>query len=152
MKTAILVSACLMGRPCRYDGDTRRVDWVAALEKEWTLIPVCPEVEGGLPTPRKRAERRGDQVLNEAGEDVTVPYRCGARLALQRAVTCNCRAAILKAKSPSCGRGTIYDGSFSGTLIPGDCVAAELLTAAGIPFFTEEEREDFLAFFHKSHP
>lgn len=146
MKDTILVSRCLIGTPCRYDGGSRGVDWVAALAEEYTLISVCPEVDGGLPTPRPRAERRGDQVVTEGGKDVTAAYRRGGELAVEQALKSRCKAAILKAKSPSCGKGLIYDGSFSGTLIPGDGVTAALLKEAGIPVFTEEEQEAFFTF------
>ncbi|MBQ2769709.1 MAG: DUF523 domain-containing protein, partial [Clostridia bacterium] len=128
------------------DGDSRKVDWVAALAEEYTLIPVCPEVDGGLPTPRPRAERRGEQVVTEGGADVTAAYRRGGELAVEQALKSRCKGAILKAKSPSCGKGLIYDGSFSGTLIPGDGVTAALLKEAGIPVFTEEEQEAFFTF------
>ena len=150
MKDTILVSSCFMGTPCRYDGDSRKVDWVAALAEEYTLIPVCPEVDGGLSTPRPRAERRGDQVVTEGGKDVTDAYRCGGELAVEQALKSRCKAAIMKAKSPSCGKGLIYDGSFSGTLIPGDGVTAALLKEAGIPVFTEEEQEGFFDFAYRS--
>ena len=137
----ILVSACLLGIACKYSGgDNACPALLQALRQSGhTLIPVCPEVYGGLPTPRPPAERCGDRVLTEAGADVTAQYRRGAEAALQLARLYNCRAAILKANSPSCGHGTIYDGTFSGKKIPGSGVAAELLEQNGIAVYTDED-------------
>lgn len=135
----ILVSACLLGCPCRYDGDSRENPAVLALGKEHTLIPVCPEQLGGLPTPRTPSERIGDKVMMKTGEDVTAAYQKGAETALRLAKLLGADLALLKARSPSCGKGTIYDGSFTGKLIPGNGVTAALLMESGIPVFTEEE-------------
>ena len=137
----ILVSACLLGIACKYSGgDNVCPALLQALRQSGhTLIPVCPEVYGGLPTPRPPAERCGDRVLTEAGADVTAQYRRGAEAALQLARLYNCRAAILKANSPSCGHGTVYDGTFSGKKIPGSGVAAELLEQNGIAVYTDED-------------
>ena len=137
----ILVSACLLGIACKYSGgDNACPALLQALQQSGhTLIPVCPEVYGGLPTPRPPAERCGDRVLTEAGADVTAQYRRGAEAALQLARLYGCRAAILKANSPSCGHGTIYDGTFSGKKIPGSGVAAELLEQNGIAVYTDED-------------
>ena len=135
----ILVSACLLGCHCRYDGDSRENPAVLALAKEHTLIPVCPEQLGGLPTPRTPSERIGDKVMMKTGEDVTAAYQKGAETALRLAKLLGADLALLKARSPSCGKGTIYDGSFTGKLIPGNGVTAALLTESGIPVFTEEE-------------
>lgn len=129
----LLVSACLLGLPCRYDGAAKPAPQVLALMEEYRLIPVCPEQLGGLPTPRPPAECRGCRVINRAGRDVTAEYVRGAESALELARLYGCRGAILKERSPSCGCGYIYDGSFSGTLIPGDGVTARLLKAHGIP-------------------
>lgn len=138
-KPTLLVSACLLGVCCRYDGESKPNPDVIALRDKFTLIPICPEVDGGLPTPRTPSERVGERVLMRDGKDVTSNYRDGALMALDRAKTFSCSAAILKARSPSCGSGLIYDGSFSGNLIPGDGVAAEMLKKAGIDVYTEEE-------------
>ena len=138
-KKAILVSACLLGVCCRYDGESKPCADVTALRDKFTLIPICPEVDGGLPTPRTPSERVGDKVLMRDGRDVTDNYVSGAEAALDRARMFNCDCAILKARSPSCGSGAIYDGSFSGKLIPGDGVCAELLKKNGIEVYTEEE-------------
>ena len=135
----ILVSRCLLGELCRYDGASKPVEEIRKLEKEgYTLIPVCPEAEGGLPTPRPPAEIQKDgRVVNCLGADVTQQYQTGARRALELARIYGCTMAILKEKSPSCGNGQIYDGSFTGTLIPGQGVTAELLTQNGIRVFGE---------------
>ena len=138
-KQAILVSACLLGVCCRYDGASKPNGDVIKLREKYVLIPICPEVDGGLPTPRTPSERVGDKVLMRDGTDVTVNYRKGAEMALERARSFGCTAAILKARSPSCGKGVIYDGSFSGNLTDRDGVAAELLKNNGIEVYTEEE-------------
>ncbi|MBR6514456.1 MAG: DUF523 domain-containing protein [Clostridia bacterium] len=134
----ILISACLLGQKCRYDGkDKNRID-LSVFECH-NLIPVCPEVDGGLPVPRAAAERVGSLIINNEGKDVTAEYTKGAELALHTALENNCKIAILKAKSPSCGKGKIYDGTFSRTLADGNGVTAELLQANGIAVYTEDE-------------
>ncbi len=138
-KQAILVSACLLGVCCRYDGESKPNADVIKLREKYILIPVCPEVDGGLPTPRTPSERVGDSVLMRDGKDVTHNYRAGAEMALERAKDFNCTAAVLKARSPSCGSNAIYDGSFSGRLTARDGVAAELLKKNGIAVYTEDE-------------
>ena len=143
-KQAILVSACLLGVCCRYDGESKPNQNVIKLREKFTLIPICPEVDGGLPTPRTPSEGVGDKVLMRDGKDVTHNFRLGAELALERAKTFSCLAAVLKARSPSCGSDTIYDGSFSGTLTNGDGVAAKLLKKNGIDVYTEDERDKLL--------
>jgi uncharacterized protein YbbK (DUF523 family) len=143
-KQAILVSACLLGVCCRYDGASKPNTDVTALREHFTLIPICPEVDGGLPTPRTPSERIGDKVMMRDGRDVTENYVNGAKAALERARLFSCPAAILKARSPSCGSGKIYDGSFSGNLTDRDGVCAELLKKEGIDVYTEEEIAIFL--------
>ena len=106
------------------------------------LIPVCPEQLGGLPTPRTASERSGDRVINQAGEDVTVQYQKGAEEALKMAKLYGCKRAILKERSPSCGCGIIYDGSFSRQTVPGNGVTAELLLNHGISVFGASVLED----------
>ena len=140
----ILVSACLLGVGCRYDGKSVPSAAVLALMRKHTLIPVCPEILGGLPTPRVPAERQGAKVVNRAGEDVTAAYRRGAEETLRLARLYGAQVAVLKTKSPSCGKRLIYDGGFCGRLVPGTGVTAELLAAAGIAVYTEEETEDAL--------
>ena len=138
-KRTILVSACLLGVCCRYDGESKPNSDVISLRERFVLIPVCPEVDGGLPTPRTPSERVGDRVLMRDGRDVTDNYRAGAEAALERARTFGCTAAVLKARSPSCGSNSTYDGTFSGTLTSRDGVAAELLKKNGIDVYTEDE-------------
>ncbi len=135
----ILVSACLLGTPCRYDGASKRHPLIDALAEKYTLIPVCPEVLGGLPTPRTPSERVGERVLMRDGRDVTEHYRVGAEAALSVAQKEGCTLAVLKSRSPSCGSGEIYDGTFSRRLIPGDGMTAELLKAQGIAVLSEDD-------------
>ena len=143
-KPTVLVSACLLGVCCRYDGESKPNADVIALRDRFVLLPICPEEDGGLPTPRTPSERVGDKVLMRDGRDVTKNYMKGAELALERARTFGCTAAILKARSPSCGKGKIYDGSFSGALTDRDGVTAELLASHGIKVYTEEETDNLL--------
>ena len=138
MKT-YLVSACLLGIPCKYSGGHNLCPGVLALRDRIHMIPVCPEQLGGLPTPRPASERQGDSVVNRQGLDVTAQFRTGAQSALALARLFDCSGAILKSRSPSCGVGTLYDGTFSGTLTPGDGVTAQLLREAGLELYTEEE-------------
>lgn len=138
----ILVSRCLYGdRPVRYDGKTKKENDPRFLQwkEEGRLIPVCPEVDGGLPVPRTDAQRIGDQVLTRDGRDVTGEYCRGAEIALERALQENVLCAVLKEKSPSCGSNRIYDGTFLGELIEGRGIAAQKLQDAGIRVYSEEE-------------
>ena len=136
----LLVSACLLGCACRYDGKSKPVPELEKLRAVGhTLVPVCPEVLGGLPTPRSPAELQpGGRVVNRAGEDVTAAYLEGACRTLELARTEGCTLAVLKANSPSCGSRQIYDGSFSGKLVPGQGVTARLLGESGIRVADEE--------------
>ena len=136
----ILISACLLGLPCRYDGASKPHEKVLALlqDPSLLLIPYCPECFGGLPTPRPPAERCGARVINAEGRDVTDQYQKGAEGALQLCRLYGCKRAILKAKSPSCGCGQIYDGRFSKPLIQGNGTTADLLLAKEIEVITEE--------------
>ena len=133
----LLVSACLLGVACRYDGRSKADAAVTALLARHTLIPVCGEIFGGLPTPRTPAERRGARVVTKDGRDVTEEYVRGAEETLQIAREKNCRRAVLKERSPSCGSGFIYDGTFSKKLIPGDGITVRLLKKAGICVYGE---------------
>ena len=135
----VLVSACLLGVPCRYDGQSKRHPLAQELCRRHRVIPVCGEIFGGLPTPRDPAERQGDKVISCAGKDVTKAYTKGAETALYFAKLNHVDFAVMKAKSPSCGKGLIYDGTFTGNKIPGNGVTVELLNANGIPVFTEDE-------------
>ena len=136
----LLISACLLGEPCRYDGRSKPLPDAVLdrLLREHTLIPVCPEQLGGLPTPRTPSERQGDRVVMRDGTDVTAQYETGARIACALAEQTGAEAALLKARSPSCGSGAIYDGTFTGTLAPGDGVTTALVRTLGIPVYSEE--------------
>lgn len=139
----ILISACLLGARCRYDGGSKPHPLVSALAQRHELVPVCPEQLGGLPTPRPPAERRDGRVVTGSG-DVTEQYRRGAEETWKLCRLLGCEAAVLKERSPSCGRGAIYDGTFSGSLTAGDGVTAELLTVHGIPVYGESRMEELL--------
>lgn len=140
----VLVSACLLGVACRYDGQSKAYPLIDELCRLHQVVPVCPEIMGGLPTPRTPAERCGTQVITKTGGDVTENYRRGARQVLHLAKTLGCTAAVLKERSPSCGSGQIYDGTFSGTLTDGWGVAAQLLRENGIRVVGESQLADFL--------
>lgn len=145
----ILVSACLLGISCRYDGKSKPHPAVLALQGQHQLIPVCGEIFGGLPTPRTPAERVGDRVLTEDGRDVTQEYHRGAEEVLALARRLDCKVALLKERSPSCGTGEIYDGSFTRTLTTGDGVTAELLRASGIAVFGESRLADLAEYLNR---
>ena len=137
----LLISRCLLGAPCRYDGKSKPLaaETLQALRARYDLIPVCPEVLGGLPTPRTPSERQGSRVVMKTGADVTAEYRRGAEAALQAARENHVCAAVLKERSPSCGKGEIYDGTFTGTLKEGNGVTAEMLINAGFAVYGESE-------------
>jgi len=146
MKEKLLISACLLGFCCKYDGGTNSLpaDKLAALRARYDLIPVCPETAGGLPIPRAPSERRDGRVFSCEGNDVTAEYEQGARIARTLAERFSCRKALLKERSPSCGAGEIYDGTFSHSRVPGDGVAAEALRKAGLFLFGESELEKLI--------
>lgn len=135
----VLISACLLGACCRYDGQSKKYDGIGALIDKYNLIPVCPEIMGGLQTPRAPAERVGDKVICDNGCDVTEQYRRGAQEVLKFAKLFSCQLAVLKANSPSCGHRKIYDGTFTRNLIDGMGVTAQLLTENGIRVVDETE-------------
>lgn len=135
----ILVSACLLGIGCRYDGKHKADPKVLALADKYNLIPVCPEIYGGLSTPRIPSERIGDKVMMKDGRDVTENYQRGASEALELCRIFNVKTAILKERSPSCGKGMIYDGNFTSTLTARHGVTAELLISEGIRVIGESE-------------
>ena len=144
----ILVSECLYGgRPVRYDGGEKaETDQVfLKWKEEGRLVPVCPEVFGGLPIPRPEAQRIGDRVMNIEGKDVTEAYQRGAAEALRLAKEHDSAFCILKQGSPACGSRMIHDGTFSGRKIPGQGVAAELLRGAGFTVFGEDQMDEAAA-------
>ena len=149
----ILISACLLGCACRYDGKSKPHPLAQELARQGLAVPVCPEQLGGLPTPREPAEIVGGdgrdvlngraRVMDRQGRDVTAAFVQGAEKALAEMQKCGVTHAVLKGKSPSCGTAVIYDGSFSGTLKPGNGVFAQKLVNEGIPVYTEEDEWPF---------
>lgn len=134
MKEKILISACLLGFDCKYDGGNNRMadTDIEALRERFELIPVCPECCGGLPTPRTPSERLGDRVVSKTGADVSEQFKKRRSAALGLAAALRHKNCHTQGEQPSCGSGTIYDGSFTGTLVPGDGVTAELLKKHGV--------------------
>lgn len=143
-KSPVLVSACLLGVKCRYNAVCGMADGLEELMECAQLIPVCPETLGGLPTPRPPAERVGDRVVNCEGGDVTLPYVEGAQECLKLARLFGARYALMKERSPSCGAGEIYDGTFSHTRVPGDGVASAMLKQAGIAVYGESRVRELI--------
>lgn len=154
MKKPLLISACLLGIPCRYDGKVKTgvfgknaltLDaFLPYLEEKYTLVPYCPEIYGGLPTPRIPSERLGDKVIGRDGRDVTDEYLRGATNGVALCHTLGIEVALTKAKSPACGKGRIYDGTHSGTLTIGNGVLVDALIDAGIAVCNEEEADTLL--------
>lgn len=140
-KPRLLVSACLLGEACRYDAKSNPDMAVLALSEKYELIPACAEVLGGLPTPRIPSEIISNRVINQAGADVTQNYINGEGKVLDIAIKNGCKTAILKSKSPSCGKGQIYDGTFTRTLKGGNGICAELLMKNGITVLNEKETD-----------
>ena len=132
MKERILVSACLLGVNCKYDGTNNYSEEIDEFLKDYEVIPICPEIMGGLPTPRPAAEQLGNKVVTEDGKDVTACFQKGAKECLFLAKKYHVKKALLKLRSPSCGSNEVYDGTFSHTLVPGDGVTTELLKKNGI--------------------
>ncbi|WP_110970281.1 DUF523 domain-containing protein [Pseudomonas huaxiensis] len=149
----VLVSACLLGQPVRYDGRASgHPDVLQAWQREGRVVALCPEVAGGLPTPRPPAEIPGGQggavldgdaqVVNIVGEDVSAAFLAGARLALELVRRHGIRVAVLKSGSPSCGNRLVYDGTFSGSKISGEGVTSALLRREGVLVFSELELDE----------
>ena len=150
-KPPLVISACLLGVACNHEGRGSARAVVDELARHYRLVPVCPEVLGGLPTPRAAAEMvhgtgadvlagAGEaRVVNIEGEDVTAAYRRGAEAAVAIAKAVGAQRAVLKARSPSCGSSAVYDGSFSRRLVPGTGVTAAALRAAGLEVGSEED-------------
>lgn len=148
----VLVSACLLGQPVRYDGrSSGHPDLLQLWQQQGRVVPLCPEVAGGLPTPRPPAEIPGGQggavldgearVVTVQGEDVSAEFLAGARLALELVRRHGIRVAVLKSGSPSCGNRKVYDGTFSGSKIDGEGVTSALLRREGVQVFSELELE-----------
>ena len=144
MKEKVLISACLLGRNCKYNGGNNDTPLVEELKERFDLVPVCPECLGGLPIPRAPSERVGEKVLSKTGADVTAAFQRGAEKTLEIARREGVRRAVLKERSPSCGCGSIYDGTFTGAVVPGNGVAAELLLQHGVTIYGESRLEELL--------
>jgi len=140
----ILVSACLLGIKCRYDGSCVVNENIERLKDTHHLVPVCPEIYGGLKTPREPCEIINNKVITIFGEDVTKNYYAGAEEILKLAKFFDCKYAILKENSPSCGYKQVYDGTFSGKLVNGSGIAATLLSNNGIIILGESQIEELL--------
>lgn len=148
----VVISACLAGIACTHEAQPKTRDWAVRLVAEGRAVPVCPEVAGGLPIPRPASEIQGGdgadviegraRVTDEHGTDVTQQYLRGATTARDAARAAGVRVAILKARSPSCGCGAIYDGSFTKRLTDGDGVTAAMLKREGIDVATDEDVDD----------
>lgn len=136
MKEYVLISACLLGVNCKYNGENNYQEEVEEIIKEYNVIPICPEIYGGLSTPRIPSEIKDNKVINKNNEDVTKYFVKGATETLKLAKMLNVKKAYLKAKSPSCGAGKIYDGTFTNTLTEGYGITAKLLKENGIEIIT----------------
>lgn len=150
----ILISACLFGENVRYDGNNTLLDdpVLESWRAEGRLIPLCPEVAGGLPIPRKPCERdpKSGRILSQDGEDFSEAYQAGAETALELVHQYNIRFALLKERSPSCGVNMIYDGHFSGTKIPGQGLTAHSLNAHGVKTYSEFDLDRLKADFSEA--
>ncbi len=143
----LLISACLLGIPCRYDGRFLPLseEYIKRLAKNFTLIPICPEQLGGLPTPRPPAEIQSDgQIVNKEGQDVSENYVRGAEAALEIAKITAVKLACMKNLSPSCGNSHVYDGSFQRVRVQGKGITVKHFEEAGIKVYNEKEIEFLL--------
>ena len=138
----VLVSSCLLGINSRYDGSEQVDENILEVKDSYCLIPVCPEQLGGLETPRPPCEISEGKVINKDGRDVTLEFKKGAEETLKIAKMFSCEYAILKERSPSCGYGKIYDGTFSSKLIEGNGITADLLSKNGIKVIGESRITD----------
>ena len=135
----ILISACLLGMSCRYNGEGQIIPGTDKLMEKHHLVPICPEIYGGLSTPREPSEIKNGRVISKSGNDLTEYFERGAQEILALAKLYHCKYAILKQRSPSCGYKKIYDGTFSGKIISGKGVLAELLLKNGVIIVDETE-------------
>jgi len=138
-RARVLVSACLLGAEVRHHGGAATVEHpvLRRWREEGRIVGVCPEIAGGLPAPRPPSEIRGMRVVTREGHDVTAVFESGARMAVGVARELGIRVAVLKSRSPSCGIGQIYDGTFSGRLVDGDGITAAALRHEGVQVFDE---------------
>lgn len=139
MSMPVLISACLVGEACRYDGKSKERSELLDRLADKHLIPVCPEVEGGLTIPRPSAEIRGNKVYRENGEEVSSQFLEGANICRDKGLSENTTLAILKSRSPACGCGQVYDGSFTNNVIAGDGIFTQSLKAAGVECISDED-------------
>lgn len=144
MKPKLLLSACLAGKNTKYSGGNNLISTIPLLEEYFEIYLICPEVMGGLSTPRDPSEQKYGRVISNQGKDVTLEFSKGAEIALAIAKKNNIHLALLKESSPSCGSHLIYDGTFSGRKIKGEGVTAELLRKNGLKIYSENEVEELL--------
>jgi len=142
-KPLLLISACLCGQVCRYDAVKLEFPYFASLAASGVALPICPEIQGGLPTPRPPFELVKRLAFTRAGADVTEACKLGACKVLETAMRHNIRVAILKDRSPSCGTTRIFDGSFSGRLIPGMGLLAEILRQNDFTLYSEHNAPEY---------
>lgn len=138
----ILISACLAGNNCKYNGGSNMVPGIKKMFEEGKCVAVCPEQLGGLSTPRPSAEIQGRWVITTEDVDVTKEYETGAAEALKQALRAGCQEAVLKAYSPACGCGKVYDGTFTHTKVNGNGIFAELCIKNGLHCITDEEYKE----------
>jgi len=148
----VLISSCLLGKNVKYNGRNNHINnsFIQMLLKNNLVIPVCPEVDGGLPIPRTPVELIGKKAINQDGIDKTKEFVIGAQIALQKVIDFDIKMAIMKSKSPSCGKDTIYDGSFTKTLTNGNGITVSLLKEYGIRIFDENELDIACDFWNNS--
>ena len=140
----IAVSRCLIGENCTYAGKNNLCREIKELYDQGLVLPLCPEVLGGLPIPRTPCEIIGEKVIDQKGIDRTNEYTLGAKIALEKCLEKGIKIAVLKAKSPSCGKDFIYDGTFSHQLVEGDGVFVQMLKEKGIAVYSENEITEVL--------
>jgi uncharacterized protein YbbK (DUF523 family) len=143
-KINLIISSCLCGNNTKYNGGNNLIDKLELLEEKFNLITICPEVFGGLSTPRDPSEIKGDKVYSNQGLDVTENFNSGALKAVEILKKSNAKYALLKEGSPSCGVHKIYDGTFSGTKIPGSGVTTNMFKDLGIKVYSENEIDELL--------
>ena len=143
-KKKLLISNCLLGIHCRYDGSCKKIDCLDALDEKYNLIGVCPEELGGLETPREPSEIFLGRVLTKSGRDVTYEYDYGADVVLSIVKGHAITKALMQDRSPSCGCGVIHNGKFDGGLVEGDGVTVKLLKANGVEVIPASRAEELL--------
>ena len=140
----LIISACLIGQNCKYNGGNNKLRRLDELKNKYNLIPICPEELGGLPTPRNPSEICGEKVISSVDDDVTDNFIKGAKIALKTAIENDCKIALLKERSPSCASNYIYDGNFCGKVIKGMGITAKLFKENNIKIYSEEQIKDLI--------